>query len=297
MSWAEGRMTGLDTESTGTDATTERIVTAAIVHTAPGQRPRTINWLMHPGRDVPDEAAAVHGWTLDRIEATLRGHQAIRWTDTEAPVGRPKETALFEIAAQAATVMGCDSPLVVHNAAYDMTLLEAELIRNDVPTLSSRPAGIRGLIDPMVIEKQWDTYRKVCYKSPGCDAQAKVHECGGCRGSKKFDCGGCGATDKTLTSLCQHYGIRMVGAHDAAADALGALRLAVRLAGLWRQAGGYKLETLHRHQSGWARSQRDGLREFWEKVGDERAAEVDSGWPLADKFDRTLVTREQVSAR
>ncbi len=46
----------------------------------------------------------------------------------------------------------------------------------------------------------------------------------------------------------------MVGAHDAAADALGALRLAARLAGLWRQAGGYKLATLHNHQTTWARS-------------------------------------------
>ncbi len=155
MSWADGRMTGLDTESTGTDATTERVISAAVVHVAPGQRPRTINWLIHPGRDVPDEAAAVHGWTPPRIEETLRGHEAIRWTDTDGPAGRPKETALFEIAAQAATVMGCDSPLVVHNAAYDMTLLEAEFIRNNVPSSSSRPAGIRGLVDPMVIEKQW----------------------------------------------------------------------------------------------------------------------------------------------
>jgi hypothetical protein len=131
-------------------------------------------------------------------------------------------------------------PLVVANAPFDLTLLEAELGRHGIDTLASRPSGVRGVVDPMVIDRAFDTYRKACYRAPGCDPETGHHECGGCRGSRGFhDCGkGCGVTDRRLESLCIHYGVPLVGAHDAAADALAAARLAVRLGGLWGRSSG-----------------------------------------------------------
>jgi DNA polymerase-3 subunit epsilon len=262
VKWHEGHLVGLDTETNGTNPLTARIVTAAIVHAKPGERPTTMQWLIHPEQDIPAEAAAVHGWTLDRLEARLAGRPALRIIG-----GReqqlPRDAALFEIAAQAATAMGTGAPLVVHNAAYDLTLLETELARNGIDTLASRPTGIVGVVDPMVVERQFDPYRKVK---------------GGCRGGK-HQCGGCGVEDKTLGSLCLHYGIRHTGAHDAAGDALAAIRLARRLAGLWPQIATWKLSTLHANQVQWRKQQADSLREYFDSHGIEHDG-VDPGWPV-----------------
>ena len=96
-------------------------------------------------------------------------------------------------------------------------------------------------------------------------------------------CGGCGATDRKLGSLCKHYGIFHGGEHDAAADTLAAIRLAVRLAGLWPDIARLKLDTLHRKQVEWRRAQSVSLRDFWRKSGDERWREVALGWPLQEQ--------------
>lgn len=278
--WHEGHIVALDTETSGKNPLEDRIVTAAVVHVPDTGRPRIMQWIIDPEVEIHPEAAAIHGWTNERIAATVaRPGLAVRITNGNRE-NLTREGALFEIAAQCATAMGTNTPLVVHNAAYDLTLLEAELARHGIDPLSSRPSGIRGVVDPMVIEKQFDPYRKVCYKAPGCDREKGVHECGGCRGSRQHHCGGCGATDKKLLSLCAHYGIIHGGAHDAAADALAAARLADKLAAAWPATARLRLATLHTHQAGWKRDQSDSLRAFWEKQGDPRAAEVDSGWPL-----------------
>ncbi|WP_248582572.1 exonuclease domain-containing protein [Nocardioides sp. InS609-2] len=278
VKWHEGPMVALDTETTGIDPFEARIVTAAIVHTRPGQRPTTIQWLIDPGTDIPQEASDVHGWTTDRLRERLRGRDALRLTGrNEMPLSR--KGAISEIAAQAWTAMEAEAPLVVHNAAYDLTLLETELGRQSLQPLSDRRGGIRGVIDPMVLEKQFDVFRKSCYKAPGCDADAKLHECGGCRGGR-VQCGGCGVTDRTLTSLCKHYGVVLPGAHSADADAIAAIRLAGKLAAAWPDTARLKLATLHKHQVTWRAEQSDGLRDFWKRKRDERWREVDSGWPL-----------------
>lgn len=275
VKWHEGRMAALDTETTGVDPLNDRIVTAAVVHTAPGQRPATISWIIDPGIEIPDEAAEVHGWTNERLTAALKGHQAVKiWGDRRQPVSR--KDALSSIAAQAYTVMDNDAPLVVANAAYDLTLLEAELARHSIQTLSARAGGIRGVVDPMVLEKQWDPYRKVNYK----DEQ-------GCRGGK-HKCGGCGALNKQLASLCAHYGVVMAGgAHDASVDAIAALRLTKRLAGLWPDIARLRLSTLHSNQVGWRREQMKGLRDYFDRAGIEHDG-CDGGWPVHDQLASVL---------
>ncbi len=270
-------MAALDTETTGVDPHTDRIVTAAIVHTAPGQRPRSIQWLIHPGRDIPTEAFDVHGWTLPLLEAKLNGATALRITDQrETPMHA--DGALMEIAAQCATIMHAEAPLVAANAAFDLTLLEAELARVGIDSLASRPTGIRGVVDPMVIDKAYDQYRKTCYKAAGCNPDDGTHACSGCKGGR-HRCGGCGATDKKLGSLARHYGVRLPGAHTADADALAAIRLSVRLAGLWPEIARWRLPTLHEHQVTWRREQCDGLRKFFDRVGKDHDG-CCGEWPL-----------------
>ena len=246
--WHEGRLLGVDTETTGTNVHEDRIVTAAIVHHTPGQRPRTLTWLTNPGTPVPDEAAAVHGWTTDRIAAELDGAEAARYTgDRKTPISRTQ--ALFEITGQVALAMSQQVPVVAANASYDLSLLEAENTRHGQPTLAARlgAEGVRGVVDPMVLDKQHQPYRKVK---------------GGCR------CG-CGAVDKTLTGLCLHYGVFLGGAHDAGADALAAVRLVVKLAAAWPEIARWTLPTLHRYQVQWRAEQMDGLRSYFDRTGVE----------------------------
>lgn len=265
--WTAGPFAGYDLESTGQNPHTARIVTAAIVHATPGQRPRTIQWLLDPGIDVPDEAAAIHGWTRGRILEEVGGEgRALRITPGNDTANRMRMTvdgALGEIVGHLGIAMHTDTPLVIHNAAYDLTLTEAECARLGVDPLLSRPAGIRGVVDPMVIEKAYDPFRKVK---------------GGCKGGK-HRCGGCGMVDKKLGSLCTHYGLRLTAAHNAAGDALAAVRLAVKLGELWPEVARWTLPTLHTHEATWRRDQADSLRAYFDKNGIEHDG-VDPSWPV-----------------
>ena len=255
--WHEDRLIGFDTETTGVNIHTDRIVTAAIVHHTPGQRPRTLTWLINPGIEIPDEAAAVHGWTTDRIRAELGGAEAMRLNDRRTPLSRGQ--ALYEITGQIALAMSQGVPVVAANASYDLSMLEAENTRHRQATLADRlaPGEVRGVVDPMILDKQKDPYRKVK---------------GGCR------CG-CGATDKTLTGLCLHHGVLLGGAHDAGADALAALRLVVKLAAGWPEIARWKLDTLHRNQVEWRAAQCDSLRAYFDKVGTPHDG-ICPSWPV-----------------
>ena len=272
MKWWEGRLVGFDTETTDKSPLTARIITASIAHVQPDARPSVITWVIDSGCEVPEEASAVNGWTTEKIAAFLDGAPAIR---IHGGVRMPMavDGALGEIAGHLAVAMHTDTPVVVHNAAYDLTLLEQELARNSIDLLTARPTGIRGVVDTMVLEKQYDPYRKVK---------------DGCRGGK-YRCGGCGRTDKTLGSLCAHYGLVLPGAHRASVDAVAACRLAVKLMGLWPDVARLKLATLHNHQVTWRREQSDSLREFWRRRDDPRWSEVDSGWPVHSALADGLV--------
>ena len=61
--WIDGPLLGFDTETTGTDVTRDRIVTAALVLShGPGREAETVaTWLIDPGVEIPEAAAAVHG--------------------------------------------------------------------------------------------------------------------------------------------------------------------------------------------------------------------------------------------
>ena len=99
----------LDTESTGLDPDDgHRIVEIGCVellnHVPTGE---TYHQYINPGRPMPADAAAVHGLTDERLA-------------TEPP---------FEQIAEAFRDFIADSPLVIHNAAFDMRFLNAEFRR------------------------------------------------------------------------------------------------------------------------------------------------------------------------
>ena len=138
--WYEGPLAAFDTETTGVDVETDRIVSAAVVvQDAPGTRPRVTRWLVNPGVPVPEAATAVHGLTEDHLQRNGR------WP---APV-------MQEIAEELAVQATAGRPLVVMNAPFDLTLLDRELRRHRASSLS-RWFETRSLtvLDPRVLARE-----------------------------------------------------------------------------------------------------------------------------------------------
>ncbi|MFJ8347015.1 3'-5' exonuclease [Streptomyces sp. NPDC094153] len=144
--WYEGPLAAFDTETTGVDVETDRIVSAAlVVQDAPGFRPRVHRWLVNPGVPVPEAATAVHGLTDEHLH--LNG----RWP---APV-------MYEMAEELAEQAALGRPLVVMNAPFDLTLLDRELRRHRASSLEHWfEASPLRVLDPRVLDKHLDRYRK-----------------------------------------------------------------------------------------------------------------------------------------
>ncbi|GAA5214002.1 3'-5' exonuclease [Streptomyces thinghirensis] len=145
-SWFEGPLAAFDTETTGVDVETDRIVSAAlVVQDAPGLRPRVTRWLVNPGVPVPEAATAVHGLTEEHVQ------RHGRWP---APV-------MYEIAEALAEQARAGRPLVVMNAPFDLTLLDRELRRHRASSLGRWVERTSlHVLDPRVLDKHLDRYRK-----------------------------------------------------------------------------------------------------------------------------------------
>ncbi len=245
--WATMPMLGFDLETTGVDVFTDRIVQAAITPVRDGVPLQSTTWLVNPGIEIPDEAAAVHGITTERARAE----------------GGDPAQMLFELTGQLALTMGRVIPVVVANASYDLTLLEAENRRHNIDSLASRvkPRPVGPIIDPMVLDKYVDPYRRaIC-------------------ANNKQPCG-CGAVDKKLSSLCLHYGVDLTVAHDAGADALAACLLVPKIIARYpTKFRGFTVGALHQAQIGWRREQADSLRAYFDKTGTAHDG-VDPSWPI-----------------
>ncbi|MCX5209242.1 exonuclease domain-containing protein [Kitasatospora sp. NBC_00240] len=144
--WFTGPLASFDTETTGVDVETDRIVSAAlVVQLAPGAVPQATTWLADPGVPIPDGARAVHGITDERVRAE----------------GRPARTVVAEVARALGEQARAGTPVVVMNAPYDLTLLDRELRRHRGITLADclGPAELV-ILDPRVLDKHVDRYRK-----------------------------------------------------------------------------------------------------------------------------------------
>ena len=105
----------LDTETTGLDpASGHRVIEIGCVELIGGIRSgKHFHCYLNPERDVPMEAQAVHGITTDFLK------------------DKPK---FAEIVDELLAFLA-DSPLVIHNAAFDMKFLNAELAGLSRPVL------------------------------------------------------------------------------------------------------------------------------------------------------------------
>ncbi|MGW6913622.1 exonuclease domain-containing protein [Kitasatospora sp. NPDC054939] len=144
--WFTGPLASFDTETTGVDVESDRIVSAAlVVQSAPGVALRVSTWLADPGVPIPEAARAVHGISDERVRA----------------FGRAPRAVVAEIARALGEQARAGRPLVVMNAPYDLTLLDRELRRHRGSSLADALGAAELLVlDPRVLDKHADRYRK-----------------------------------------------------------------------------------------------------------------------------------------
>ncbi|OCA93397.1 exonuclease domain-containing protein [Actinobaculum suis] len=142
--WTENPILGFDTETTGVNPAKERLVTCSLVRvTSDGAQSRF--WLADPGVPIPAAASAIHGITTDRAQQE----------------GQPITKVLAEISDALVAHLSRGFAAVAFNASYDFTLLEAELGRHGLPTLTERLGGeIFPVVDPYLLDRALDRYRR-----------------------------------------------------------------------------------------------------------------------------------------
>ncbi len=224
--WAES-LAVFDLETTGIDVITSRIVSANVgLLDAHGDVVRRRDWLADPGIAIPEQATAVHGITTERARAD----------------GRPAALVVAEIVAELRSYFDAGIPVVIYNAPYDLSLLFHEAERHRVaPLVAPGP-----IIDPLVIDKAVDRYRK---------------------------------GKRTLEAAALFYGVELTDAHDAGADAIAAGRVAQAIARVHSRALAVDALELHRLQEGWCQEQAVSFQDYMRRTRDA-TFEASTGWPV-----------------
>ncbi|MET9762341.1 3'-5' exonuclease [Streptomyces sp. NPDC006372] len=237
MGWHRELLIGFDLETTGTDPREARIVTGAVIEVRGGEPAGRREWLADPGVPIPEDAVAVHGISSE-------------WAAAE---GRPADQVADAMAEVLTSYWKTGVPVVAYNAAFDLTLLSAELRRHGLPSLRDRLGGVdpAPVIDPYTIDRWVDRYR---------------------RGKRN------------LEAVCAEYGVVLDSAHDALADALAAARLACAIATRHPKIAALGPATLHHRQIEWYAEWAADFQTFLRKKGDATAL-VDGAWPLRELAD------------
>lgn len=162
-------------------------------------------------------------------------------TERAREQGTAAGQAVAEIVQALAAILERGVPVVAYNAAYDLTVLNREALRHGVTGLAN-PSPI---VDPLVIDKAVDKYR---------------------RGKR------------TLTVTAEFYGVPLLDAHDASADAVAAGRVAQALAKAHSAQLAVDADQLHDLQVTWCHEQAMSFQDYMRRTKDP--AFVTSGaWP------------------
>ena len=216
-----------DTETTGIAPETTRIVSAHVSVLNPyGEVEDPTNWLIDCGIEIPEQATAVHGITTERMRAE----------------GAPAADSIYEILSKLQGFLSAGIGVVAYNAAYDFTILDREAKRYGFDPLDL-PAPI---IDPLIIDKQVDKYRK---------------------------------GKRTLEAAAAHYGVELTDAHDASADAIAAGRVAQAIGKKYAADLAYPAQELHDLQVVWAKEQAESYA-TWRRSQNLPVYPGDGLWPV-----------------
>ena len=224
--WAK-QIAVFDLETTGLDLTDARIVTACAVELdASGNVVGTNSeWLANPGIEIPTQASDVHGVT----------------TEIAVREGRPADVVIAELLATLRDFFARGLPVVAYNAPYDFTILHYEALRYGL-----EPLKLGSVIDPLVIDKFKDKYRK---------------------GKRR------------LENAAEFYQVPLEDAHNATADAVAAGRVAQAIARRWADELPATAGELHDAQIGWSEAIDADFESYMRRsVNPDFTAT--RGWPL-----------------
>ena len=215
-----------DTETTGLSTRDDRIVTAFLGVMGPdGELTESFSWLADPGVVIPPRATDVHGITTKMAQEQ----------------GRPAAEVVAEVLRELTRLLGAGIPLVVYNASYDLSLTNSEAKRYALQPLDNP----RPIIDPLVIDRALDTYRK---------------------------------GKRTLDVVSMHYGIINDNAHNAEGDAVTAGRVARAIAQKFPEETA-DVMSLHDRQVDWAYQWAESFKRYLESQG-RPARGLGGRWPL-----------------
>lgn len=215
-----------DTETTGLSPRDDRIVTAFLGVMGPdGELVERFSWLADPGVVIPPRATEVHGIT----------------TKVAQESGRSAAEVVSEVVTEIRRVLATGIPLVVYNASYDLTLTNCEARRYGLEPLDNP----RPIIDPLVIDRALDTYRK---------------------------------GKRTLDVVSMHYGIINDHAHNAEGDAVTAGRVARAMVQKFPEDTA-DLVALHDAQVDWAYRWAESFKRYLESQG-RPANGLGGRWPV-----------------
>lgn len=251
--WILHPMIGFDVESTGVNPHRDRIVSSAstVVNCDPESswhRRDDALHLINPGIEIPKQATEVHGITSERARA-----EGANPADAIAGIINTLVDASIEHAPPGGTHNGrkIGAPIFGMNLAYDLTMLHFEARRNKLKTLTDRCAE-SGLFIPVldvyVLDKHLDPYRRT--KGVG----------------------------RRLGALCNVYGVKHGGEHDAMEDVLAAGRI-LYVIGTKSRVRRMTLVDLHNAQTKWRAEQCANL-EKWFRSQKKEHPEVDPCWPI-----------------
>lgn len=224
--WSTGPWLSVDTETTGTSPARDRIVElAAVVIDSDATAVDSYRWIIDPGVPIPAGATNVHGFTNEFVQAE----------------GVDPRRALSEFAEL--LQQHADLPVVIYNARFDWPLLVNEAARHDVtlPTVN--------LIDPLVIDKAVDKYRR---------------------------------GPRTLIAATEQYDVDLDAndAHSAITDATVAGQVARKLFDLYPQLGNYSVEEFQDWQRESCDAQTLSYVEYRRRTDPEFSSPT--GWPIPD---------------
>lgn len=245
MIWHEQRLVGLDVETTGVDLDSDRIVATAISVVGGGLPPEHYYWLVDPGVEIPADATAIHGITTERVRAE----------------GRCPQEAVREIITTLTEQSRQGVPIVAFNARFDFTMLDREARRYRLPGIESHPGTSISVIDPYVLDKHFDRFRK---------------------------------GKRTLTALCEHYRVsvdmpyyrvNLDMSYASNTHAIATILLARQLVGRVEELWTVDPAGLHRSQIDWAAGQAASLEVYLRREG--RPDRVEYEWPIVPTATQT----------
>lgn len=221
---------GFDTETTGTQAGKDAIVSSTLVLRDPesGHDGDAMGaWIVNPHRPMNPQASEVNGFT----DAFLAEH------------GQEPEEALETMAALIAQAQSKRIPLLAYNAPFDVRMLDGDLRRWKLQGIEERTAHLRSPLDGSLLAVDPLVLDRTVSKRSG---------------------------KRTLSHTTAYYGIEPQGDfHDATADTVAAVDLIAPMTTLHPQLGRIPMGELMQWQRQAHAAWRDSFNQWLERRGRE----------------------------